>query len=440
MKTNDLADATAHALDLLPPDDAARTDPRLRRDLLLTEETRLTREAAAAVWLAVSPLRVAPPDVLPAVLRETGPLAQVQLSKKPSSAPLMTWVGWAAAAAFAILFWHSRQTPPATITRKNFTLSEATASRQTDTLEPPPVTKPTPRDERLRAEIERLRARLDEANKVSLTSVPRVMSLCSPGAARRSPEEQQERIHRILTAALRSTLEAQSGAPSDPASLVIERGWLLGGLPIPADGTAIRHRNFPVGSWAELGLLRSEDGLDYYDPDKKTLWLQDRPQHGFIGRQATSEDDLTRFNNSPERNLATVTEIPSQPEGFIIEDTKNKTAQVILDQIPPPAPGHTQWITYTNLSGEIQSLSMGDLATSNSSNSSSQFSANSVRALSSGATPGGMSFISGTNLSAFDGTSVFLIPTTNGITSLQVTEQSIVPNGVRPTIILQSGP
>ena len=75
MNPADLADATARTLDLLPPDDPARSDPRLLRDPALAEEARLTRETAAAVWLAVSPLCVAPPDLLQSVIAEIQPLA-----------------------------------------------------------------------------------------------------------------------------------------------------------------------------------------------------------------------------------------------------------------------------------------------------------------------------------------------------------------------------
>ncbi len=419
MKPNDLADATAHALDLLPLDDAARTDPRLRRDPILTEEARLTRETAAAVWLAVSPLRVAPPDVLTRILKEVGPYMQIPPASKKISAQVTTWLGWAAAAVFAFLLWHNREDDSTAALATNvFTAAQPPHQAPQAT----PATKPAPRNEGLREEVARLKARLDQMHAASITSAPRVMSLYSPGAVRRSPEEQEQRIRGILAAALRSTLEAKSGAPSDPASLVIERGWLVGGLPVPEDGTAIRHRNFPEESWQELGLLRSDEGQNYYDPRNKTLWTNDGPQQGFIGRQVTPEDDLSKFYQLADTNIAKATNDPLAPEGFIIPNPSNQTAQVIIDSLPPPAPGNAQILTYTNSFGNTEIVSLAQ----NPSLSSDHFITDNA--------------ISGTDFINFGSTSVITIPTVNGLNSITLTENPIIPNGLPPKIILQGGP
>ena len=116
MKSEDIADATARALDLLAPGDPARSDPRLVRDPRLAKEMRLTREAAAAVWLAVSPLEVAPPEVLQAVLEEISPHA-ASMEKARSYLPWLAASGWAAAAAVAFFLWPDAAvvTPPASV-------------------------------------------------------------------------------------------------------------------------------------------------------------------------------------------------------------------------------------------------------------------------------------------------------------------------------------
>ena len=102
MSRTEREDATAKALDILPSGDEARSDPRLLRDPELLDEARLTREAAADVWLAVSPLRAAPSDVLHAVMAKID-------AKPPAAAKVRRftpWIaasGWAAAIAVAVL-------------------------------------------------------------------------------------------------------------------------------------------------------------------------------------------------------------------------------------------------------------------------------------------------------------------------------------------------
>ena len=96
MPRNNLEDATARALDLLPHDDPARSDPRLVRDAKCLEEIRATQEAAADVWLATSPLRAAPPEVLSSLMSKVEsrtPLAH----RNVKFFPWLAASGWVAA-------------------------------------------------------------------------------------------------------------------------------------------------------------------------------------------------------------------------------------------------------------------------------------------------------------------------------------------------------
>ncbi len=100
MSRTDREDAIAKALDILPPGDGARSDPRLMRDAELAEEARLTRETAADVWLAVSPLRAAPPDVLHNVMAKIDAKPPA-VAKTRRFTPWLAASGWAAAIAVA---------------------------------------------------------------------------------------------------------------------------------------------------------------------------------------------------------------------------------------------------------------------------------------------------------------------------------------------------
>ncbi len=358
MSTTNQADATARALDLLPADDSARSDPRLLRDAALAEEARLTRETAAAVWLAVSPLHVAPPQVLRAVMAEIRPLASPS-TRKPR---YLTWLaasGWAAAAAVAISLWPK---PAATVSpRVGETTAREPQSEREISKKTAPVTIPTPRDARLREEVIQLQKRLAAFRDDQLHRAPRVMSLSAPGAVRRTPEEARQHVQSVLTNALRSALEASSAAPSDAASLVIERGWLPGGLPLPEDGGVIRHRNFPEQAWQELGLSRSSNG-EYYDAASSTVWSADPEGRGFIGKKIAAEDDVARFTKEPDQEAPPKKSRPA-PEGFIIENPVDNRTEIFVENVPPLPEGRQFVVRVTDAAGTITEVPLPQTAT-----------------------------------------------------------------------------
>jgi hypothetical protein len=340
MKSSDLADSTARALDLLPPGDPAAADPRMSRDPRLIKEARSTREAAADVWLAVSPLHVAPPDILQAVLAKINSPTPSKLGTPQRYLPWLAATGWAAAAAVAFLLWpKSREIiPPRLIKVETTTTAVVPNSRAENPISAAPTRNPKPSDDRLQKEILRLRARLADVREERWARSPRVISLSAPGAPRRTSEEARVRVQTILKNALLSALEIESGASSDPAALVIERGWLSGGLPAPEEGGVIRHRNFPENNWQEMGLQRSEEG-EYFDETANIIWSADPEGRGFIGRKSNPQDNVSRFTKDPKPTVTETKAPRTAPEGFIIEDPDTKTAEIYIDKLPPPAEG-----------------------------------------------------------------------------------------------------
>ena len=444
MSRTDREDAAAKALDILPPNDEARSDPRLLRVPELTEEARLTREAAADVWLAVSPLRAAPPDVLHAVMAKIDAKPKAAAERR-RYAPWIAASGWAAAAAVAIGLWprtDSLEVPAPALS------GASDAKRVPESL---PAAEVRPRvsyslgpdreERRLRSELMKLRGSLARLSDDALLTAPRVMSLSSPGGAERSPEETRERVWAVLTGALRSALEAESGAPNDPAALVIERGWLPDGVTAPEDGGVIRHRNFPESAWEELGLLRSDDG-SYYDPQKELVWTRDEEGRGFIGRKATEGDDLDNFRPAGEGPAIAVNEARREPEGFVIEDPVTNKAEVVIDQVPPPAEGMEQLVVWTDAAGAENTIK---LATAQTSCPEASGSASPVP---NGGSAAPLVFPShrGKGPSGAPGqmrkasnTIVFSIPNSQGVKSFRLIEASIVPNGRPFRVIVQGG-
>ena len=343
MNPSDLSDATIRALNLLPPGDPAISDPRLVRDSQLVEESKRSQETAAAVWLAVSPLRVAPPDVLQEVMREIRFPESNRTKTRHRSLPWLAASGWAAAAVVTIFLWPDQS--PKTSRRE---IVKTPARFPTDVV---PATTPTSRDARLRKDIVRLQDRLASFHNDPFRRTPRVMSLSAPGAVRRSEDESRQYIQNLLTNALRSALEASSGAPSDLASLVIERGWLPGGLPVPVDGGLIRHRHFPEQNWQELGLSRAANG-NYYDPSSQIVWSPDPEGRGFIGKKIGENDNLDDFSQEMDQELQPP-KPQALPEGFVIENPAEKTTDIFVENLPDIPAGKQLILQTTAANGTI---------------------------------------------------------------------------------------
>lgn len=348
MSNQDLEDALARALDLLPEGDPARDDPRLARNPALAAEARAARETAADVWLAVSPLRAAPPEALPAILRKISPVA----AAKPAPRwPLAT--GWAAAAAIALAWWihHSVEVSKPTPAPDAAAISTPAEGRERI----PSMAAPA-RERQPHAERERLRrelAQLREAIQYELGAdqpgwSPRITALSAPGATPVDPDVSRNRLMAVLTGALRGLLEG------DDALLVIERGWLPQGALELADDEWVRHRNFPQEEWSEHGLLMSGDGR-FYDPAQGLLWTADTASTDFIGRRVRAEDgDLAEFQRDVERPAEPTVEpqrfVEKAPSGFLIEDPSTGDAQLLVEGLRPPPDGSSYQLVGASLS------------------------------------------------------------------------------------------
>ena len=468
MTPSDLSDATARALGLLPPGDPASSDPRLARDPQLVEEARRSRETAAAVWLAVSPLRVAPSDVLLEVMREIQPSGSDRPVTRHHPLPWLAASGWAAAVVVAISLWPDRQ--PAASSRE-LVASPAGSPAEIPTDVAPAAT-PTPRDARLRKDIARLQERLAAFQNNPARRTPRVMCLSAPGTVRRTEEESRRYVQKLLTDALRSALEASSGVPSDPASLVIERGWLPGGLPVPEDGGMIRHRNFPEQDWLKLGLSRTDD-RNYYDAATQTVWSPDPEGRGFIGRKISEADDVANFTREPEQ------ETPPQkqeatPEGFVIENPADRTTEIFVENMPEIPPGKRLVLQTTDAAGVVTvtpltSSVAGEIAATDplamnmndyrptwsgrgtvlSSNGTITGSSGSLATTATSGVTGPITPSTTTNNSAYSSNIVgylyggSLVVNFSGDSipaEVQLAISDIVPTGTPPQIILRSGP
>ncbi len=431
MNPADLADATARALDLLDPGDLSNSDPRLLRDPRLADEARLTREAAAEVWLAVSPLRVAPPEVLHELMEKIHPEGSPRPGNNSRSPYWLAVSGWAAAAALAFFLWPETPAPGILVTR------DRAAEMPTDQLTFAPINPPPPRissrEARDRKEIVRLQQRLATVLRDRDHGTPRVLVLNAPGSARRSNAEARQRVRSILTHALWSALEAESFTPADLAALVIERGWLPGGLSQPAEGGIIRHRNFPAQAWQEMGLLRSTNG-EYLDPASSTLWSADPDGRGFIGRKIAPAEDVSRFiqeTNPVETNPA---KPRTAPEGFIIENPEENTADVVIDQVPAPALGSSHLMLVTDASGRTKTIPVtpGIINGPVSTAAGGSDALHAYDNLTGGYT---------TNSASDNSRSVFFtLQEASTLSSFQLVERPLIPNGQPDKIVVEGGP
>jgi hypothetical protein len=418
MRPTDPENATAKALDLLPADDPARSDPRLARDPECVAIQRSTQDAAAEVWLAASPLRAAPADLLPSILASAGVAREAPVRRRFRLSPWLAVGGWAA--ALAAICWPDGRGPAGT--PQAAAVARAPAAPDATAREVPatPTASASRRERRLREELLNVQARLARAEEQARQSAPRVLSLSSPGTQRRTPEEARQRIWSVLTGALRSTLEVETGAPDDPAELVIERGWLPDWMVPETDSGLIRHRNFPEASWPQLGLLRSEDG-SYYDPARGMIWEEEEDGRGFIGRKSTEADDTARFREANPEELAALS-LRTQPEGFVVDAPDGKSAEVVIDQVPPTRAGYKMMVEWTEESGATNSMDVAETAAS-------------------GLAAPAVGSMSVASASVFRGSStmVLSLPNHGGVTAFQLVEVPLVADGKPKRVIVSGG-
>lgn len=392
MKGTDREDAMARALDLLPTDDPARSDPRLVRDAALVEEARATREAAADLWLAVSPLRAAPPDLLPSVMEKIG-LPVVAANRRQRYFPWIAASGWAAAAVVAVSLWPQRhaQGPlplPGAVAGQAPTKSPGAAGN--------PVFPVVPQAEEIRSperqqrdELMRLRNLLADLREEQMVSAPRVMSLSAPGSIEPTPEEARERVWAVVTHALRHSLVAGRGPASAGGgqNLIFDAG-LPDASAFADDETVLMHLNFPENSWQEHGLLRSDDG-NYYDPAQQVLWVPDGAGFGFFGKKTPEvEIDGEVYKAASEvQDIASI-ERKNEAQGYVVEDPLTKKAEVFVDGVLPPEEGSKQVLKWTDAAGNSGELEVGIMSASAGLNPGMMIAQNnSVLAIPNGASP-----------------------------------------------------
>jgi len=336
MSTNDREDALARALDLLAEDDPARADPRLVRDPVLAAEARSARETAADVWLAVSPLRAAPGDVLPEILAKIAPAPEPAAFRRRTGLAIAS--GWAAAAMIALAWFvrSDRDAPFAPAIAGVQPGAPAVGDERLPLAGHFPSEEPSRRvdRDRLHDELVRLRRALAvERDGGNATLRPRVMELTPPGSpAAADPAAAKARLMAILANALRGALEDQA---ADPPTLVIERGWFPNGELRLADDQWVRHRNFPVEDWNEHALWKSEDGR-FYDPASGLLWEKDFGSSDFIGRRASAGIDLAGFLPPGEAEVPAPPMLTqSAPAGFLIEDPASGNTHLVVEGLKP---------------------------------------------------------------------------------------------------------
>ncbi len=449
MNASDREDAVARALDLLPDGDPARSDPRMLRHPGLVDEARAARETAADVWLAVSPLRAAPPDVLEGVMKKIRPPRETE-DGLPKRWVWLAAAGWAAAMVLGIAWWLGGKSSVEEIVTNDdpapFRRAQADLSPRGRSSAPEVEQDPMARKRQVREELVRLRNGLAADRSRESGFRPRIIGMKSPSAKARTPEEDRERLLGILAGALRATLEAESGAPNDPASLVIERGWPVAGMLAETGGEVIRHRNFPEHSWEALGLLRSADGR-YHDPSSGMIWTPDEEGRGFFGRQAEEEDDLTVFHEelpkekkpgAEERNSEELAmpqaepelRLQSEPEGFVIEDPVSGETQVVIEGVPPPGEGNVQILVWTDFHGQRWEQPWATPAF---------FAGEGLQAFGGNAgIPA--NFLMGDMGGLWFGNNVISLPIGNtGLRSIQLIEQSVSTDGGPGIVILDGG-
>ena len=350
---------------LLPPADDSSLPPDLS-----DAEARMLRDTAALAALAFSPGVPAPEGVL-----EQARLRIRQHSRRPAVARhVLTWSGWAAAAACVLLWPRTRGEDradnadgrmgqgagPLAAGNKQAGRSPGDAAGSGGDIHSVPREKfatlpgitsrnvSTASADDLRKELERMRS----AQNARFTPAPglarTVVVEMTGSGSREKPRTTltPERVSDIMAAGL----SGEGGAPvklkpgSRPSELILE-GALppLGFLDLPEEMT-LRHRSFPADDWENQGLIKSEDGR-FYDAAGKILW---EPSTGgeFTGRRVPEGFDTAPFS-APRRNDAAQTETGSDAVAYTLFDETTGTGSILISNLPevPEGFAYQLWLT-----------------------------------------------------------------------------------------------
>ena len=119
---------------------------------------------------------------------------------------------------------------------------------------------------------------------------PVIHELTPPGGAARASSP--GRVLDIIASALETDLARR--VSQNGRELIIESGWANWSAANWSAETVFRHRAFPAGRAAELGLLRGPDG-QFLDPSNGWLWSPCPDGTDYLGHAAPADFDRTAF-------------------------------------------------------------------------------------------------------------------------------------------------
>jgi hypothetical protein len=167
------------------------------------------------------------------------------------------------------------------------------------------------------------------------------------------------------------------------------------------------------------------------------VWTREGTSGTFIGRKTTEETDIAAYKQ-PEETDQTVAAAATrtEPEGFVIENPITGQAEIVIDQMPEPAEGNQHKIIWCDASGASGTIPVNILASlgNNASFSGSQgaYHSNNMGGASQNQSA------SVTPLSAA-GMLLFTLPNVGGLTSFQLVETPIIPDGSPARVIVEGG-
>lgn len=317
------------------------------------------RRAAAMLWLAeAAPLSSAPAESLETVRARLGLTKATARPLRSSRWRAAAAAGWAAAAGLAILLWRAPDknspntgvgTPPVFSNDRGHTGPGQTAPDSAETPKGGTLT-PLADAAALRGEIARLREQL-KATAVRPPGAhrPVIHELTPPGGATRASSP--EHVLNIIASALETDLARRTG--QNGHELIIESGWANWSAANLSAETVFRHRAFPAGRSAELGLLRGPDG-QFLDPSNGWLWSPDPDSTDYLGHAAPAGLNRTAFvpaEGTPQMQIA------AAPAGYAITGSNGQTI-IALSNLPAIPAGTSLDVLAVNHAGQAAAFNI----------------------------------------------------------------------------------
>ncbi|MGJ8697448.1 MAG: hypothetical protein ACSHYF_14115 [Verrucomicrobiaceae bacterium] len=347
----------------------------LENDSKLSKQFEEEQDQIAGIWQAHPSLHEMPLEQPEVIEEEELTLPPPAARPRRSKLGAIAACGWLTATALGLLFTFPHLVPSQLRALSNHPADPVPK----DTTTSLPKEKPIPfvdgliakENESLKEQILDLHTLLETARSSPNSSLrPTITPLYSLGNVRSvDPAQATNQLLALIEEALVRELRRQNEIDTQ---LVIAEGWNPNLFSSLKKGELVRHRNF-LDSIENVPMLIDDSG-SFYDPASSILWTPAEDGGGYLGKIASSDLDLTKFEDISFQaggfsSTAPADQPDSDLQGFLLHPDDSEVVALVLNQLPfEELQANEKFVSqFTTTSGEIIEVPLsttGSLSTS----------------------------------------------------------------------------